>query len=82
MNKMLTVAYEIGYWSGDEWVSYEIISAAKNELYPDCLAASLKRAQSWEMTVEHATKINCVGYITQPHLPGSTIIRPLVVGEN
>ena len=74
------VAYEIGYWTNDEWVSCEIISSSRHQASPFLVDDRLKYNQSWEMTPEHAIKTNCVGYIKRPHLPGSTIIRLLVVG--
>lgn len=74
----MTAAYEIGYWSGDEWTTLEIISAKTHALYPYKLAYRLEINQSWEMTKAHATERNFVGHETWTHLPGSTIIRELV----
>ena len=77
----MIVAYEIGYWSNDEWVSCNILSAKRVQDNPRLLDDRLKYSQGWEMTLGHAKKHNYVGYINQPHLPGSTIVRQLIVGE-
>lgn len=78
---IMIAAYEIGYYSGDVWVSSQIISASSAARYPDKVAERFAYYQRWEMTDAEARNRNVVGYIERPHLPGTTIVRELIANQ-